>query len=194
MILDDSEVVRAGFPNTKSGSITSDHKKGNDSNSKFGMKFQTDNWNGNEGSAARFFYCAKSSKRDRNEGCEDFFWHKINQNDRWHRVPEKTYQQMDDENKAVRKNNQSPVHIIGKGNIHETVKSTELMRYLCRLITPKNGTVLDPFMGSGSTGKAAVLEGFDFIGIEQGAEYFKIAEARINFILNKKEKQVRLAI
>lgn len=68
------------------------------------------------------------------------------------------------------------------------------MRYLCKLITPPGGTVLDPFMGSGSTGKGAILEGFDFIGIEQDAEYFKIAEARINFVLNKKEKQVRLAI
>jgi len=53
------------------------------------------------------------------------------------------------------------------------------MRYLCRLITPPNGIILDPFMGSGSTGKAAILEGFDFIGIEREAEYLKIAEARI---------------
>ena len=55
------------------------------------------------------------------------------------------------------------------------------MRYLCRLVTPPNGTVLDPFMGSGSTGKAAMLEGFDFIGIEQSLEYMQIAQARIEF-------------
>lgn len=67
----------------------------------------------------------------------------------------------------------------GEGNKHPTVKPTELMRYLCRLITPKNGVVLDPFMGSGSTGKAAVLEGFNFIGIELDEGYFKIAEQRI---------------
>jgi site-specific DNA-methyltransferase (adenine-specific) len=57
------------------------------------------------------------------------------------------------------------------------------MRYLCRLVTPPNGTVLDPFMGSGSTGKAAMLEGFNFIGIEREAEYIEIAKARINWTL-----------
>jgi site-specific DNA-methyltransferase (adenine-specific) len=65
-------------------------------------------------------------------------------------------------------------------NTHPTVKPTDLMRYLVRLITPPNGTVLDPFTGSGSTGKAATLEGFNFVGIEQSAEYVKIANARIN--------------
>jgi hypothetical protein len=64
-------------------------------------------------------------------------------------------------------------------NFHATVKPTDLMRYLCRLVTPPGGTVLDPFMGSGSTGKAALLEGFRFIGIERDKEYMKIAEARI---------------
>ncbi len=67
----------------------------------------------------------------------------------------------------------------GEINGHPTVKPTNLMRYLCRLVTPPSGTVLDPFMGSGSTGKAAVLEGFEFIGIEREAEYVAIAEARI---------------
>jgi DNA modification methylase len=64
-------------------------------------------------------------------------------------------------------------------NIHSTVKPTDLMRYLCRLVTPPGGTVLDPFMGSGSTGKAAILEGFRFIGIEREPDYLTIAEARI---------------
>jgi len=67
----------------------------------------------------------------------------------------------------------------GEGNSHPTVKPTELMRYLCRLVTPPGGVVLDPFMGSGSTGKAAVLEGFKFIGIEREAEYLEIARGRI---------------
>lgn len=67
----------------------------------------------------------------------------------------------------------------GEGNTHATVKPTELMRYLCRLITPKDGIVLDPFMGSGSTGKAAIIEGFNFIGIEMEEEYFNIAKKRI---------------
>ena len=67
----------------------------------------------------------------------------------------------------------------GSDNTHPTVKPQELMKYLCRLVTPKGGVVLDPFMGSGSTGMAAKDEGFDFIGIEKEQEYFEIAEARI---------------
>ena len=67
----------------------------------------------------------------------------------------------------------------GSNNTHPTVKPQELMKYLCRLVTPKGGMVLDPFMGSGSTGMAAKDEGFDFIGIEKEKEYFEIAEARI---------------
>jgi site-specific DNA-methyltransferase (adenine-specific) len=70
----------------------------------------------------------------------------------------------------------------GEGNTHPTVKPTDLMRYLCRLVTPPDGIVLDPFMGSGSTGKAAILEGFQFIGIEREAEYLAIAETRIKAI------------
>lgn len=94
-----------------------------------------------QGSASRFFYAPKASKRDRDEG-----------------------------------------------NTHPTVKATELMRYLCRLITPPGGTVLDPFMGSGSTGKAAVLEGFSFIGIEREAEYIEIARARIAAVESRTEQ------
>ena len=67
-------------------------------------------------------------------------------------------------------------------NIHPTVKPQQLMQYLCRMVTPKGGTVLDMFMGSGSTGMAAKDEGFDFIGIEKEKEYFKIAEARIESV------------
>jgi site-specific DNA-methyltransferase (adenine-specific) len=89
------------------------------------------------GSAARFFYCAKANKRDRDEG--------LNEN----------------------------------ANNHPTVKPTDLMRYLVKLITPPEGVVLDPFMGSGSTGKGAVIEGFNFVGIDQDADYLDIARARI---------------
>lgn len=67
----------------------------------------------------------------------------------------------------------------GEGNNHPTVKPTELMRYLVRLVTPPNGVVLDPFLGSGSTGKACVLEGFNFIGIDMAEEYVEIARQRI---------------
>ncbi|MFZ9739953.1 MAG: DNA methyltransferase, partial [Prochlorotrichaceae cyanobacterium] len=68
-----------------------------------------------------------------------------------------------------------------EGNNHPTVKPIELMRYLCRLVTPPGGTVLDPFLGSGTTGCAAALEGFHFVGIELDPEYIKIARARIKY-------------
>jgi hypothetical protein len=90
-----------------------------------------------EASAARFFYCAKASKRDR-----------------------------------------------GESNRHPTVKPTALMRYLCRLITPPGGLVLDPFTGSGSTGRGAVLEGFRFIGMELDAEHVEEAKRRILEVQN----------
>jgi DNA modification methylase len=116
-----------------------------------------------EGSAARFFYCAKASKKDRNEGLDGFAEK---------RPDEPT---MTGEVELLRKRRCNK-----QANHHPTVKPTDLMRYLCRLVTPPNGTVLDPFTGSGSTGKAATLEGFNFIGIEQSAEYVEIATARIN--------------
>jgi DNA modification methylase len=74
-----------------------------------------------------------------------------------------------------------------KRNVHPTVKPTDLMAYLCRLVTPKGGIVLDPFCGSGSTGKAAVREGFNFIGIELDPEYANIARARIEHETTKAE-------
>jgi len=118
-------------------------------------------------SAARFFYCAKASKKDRNEGLEGFAeWTWKDQgfrdNDSTHLSPRA-----------------GAGRTSSNANHHPTVKPTDLMRYLCRLVTPPNGTVLDPFTGSGSTGKAAVLEGFNFIGVEQSAEYIEIAKARI---------------
>lgn len=75
----------------------------------------------------------------------------------------------------------------GEGNNHPTVKPTSLMQYLCRLITPPNGLILDPFCGSGSTGKAAILEGFRFVGIDKEEKYCEIAEKRIEHILNQRK-------
>ena len=121
------------------------------------------------GEPARFFYCAKASKRDRNEGL-DGFEAKRDHDGREDGNPRGS-------NPRNRTNDK-------KVNHHPTVKPTSLMQYLVRLVTPPNGTVLDPFMGSGSTGKACAYEGFDFIGIEQSAEYVEIAKARIDFALN----------
>jgi DNA modification methylase len=116
------------------------------------------------GSAARFFYCAKASKADRDEGCEGL---------------EERLSMRYGEKAQGPLPQQTPSKPVPQRNYHPTVKPTALMRYLCRLVTPPGGTVLDPFMGSGSTGKAAVLEGFNFIGIEREAEYVEIAKARI---------------
>ena len=111
---------------------------------------------GDSGSAARFFYCAKASAKDRDEGVAGVAGVA-----------------------GVGALRDGGRQSLPRKNHHPTVKPTDLMRYLCRLVTPPGGTVLDPFMGSGSTGKAAMLEGFDFIGIERDPEYVKIAEARI---------------
>ena len=77
----------------------------------------------------------------------------------------------------------------GAKNFHPTVKPTELMRNLIRLVTPLGGTVLDPFTGSGSTGKAAILEGMQFVGCELTPEYFPIIEGRINYAVSVKEQE-----
>lgn len=125
------------------------------------------------GSAARFFYCAKASKRDRDEGCEgmELVTHKSGM---------RTGMPIDDDgNDRDRFKAQSRNH-------HPTVKPTDLMRYLCRLVTPPGGLVFDPFTGSGSTGKAAVLEGFDFLGCDMTPEYVDIARARIEHAINSK--------
>lgn len=118
------------------------------------------------GSAARFFYCAKASKKDRNEGCDTL-------PDREGGIRSETSGQH-----ITRRDGGDPSPV---KNGHPTVKPTDLMRYLCRLVTPKDGVVFDPFMGSGSTGKAALLEGFSFVGAEMDTEhgYFDIACARV---------------
>lgn len=120
---------------------------------------------GDTGSAARFFYCAKASKRDRDEGLDH--------------PPKKPGGMVSNTSGQHMTRRDEGYQVAPRANNHPTVKPTDLMRYLCRLVTPPGGTVLDPFMGSGSTGKAAMLEGFRFIGIEREAEYIEIARARI---------------
>jgi site-specific DNA-methyltransferase (adenine-specific) len=114
------------------------------------------------GSAARFFYCAKASRTDRNEGIDGSDTPAV-------------------ETEATMRDCETADWSERNGNHHPTVKPTDLMAYLCRLVTPPDGLVLDPFMGSGSTGKAAMREGFQFIGIDMTPEYVAIAEARIKF-------------
>lgn len=165
LIHDGSDEVLAAFPQAagQQGDLKGHSKDRQSPNGVFG-KFAPANDHAarieSDKSAARFFYCSKASRADRNEGvggvdnpvvsmratmraCEDADWSKRN------------------------------------GNHHPTVKPTDLMAYLCRLVTPHGGVVLDPFNGSGTTGKAAVLEGFRYIGIEREAEYIAIARSRI---------------
>ncbi len=170
-IHDGSDEVVGLFPQTKSGAWNGQPRpnSSNETFSKFGAKGTPIYWESNSGSAARFFYCAKSSRSERNAGLEG--------------MPEKQ--------RDLGRNINQPSMNGGDGNPynrgvkevtnhHPTVKPLALMRYLARLTkTPTGGVVLDPFMGSGTTGMAAVLEGRDFIGIEIDPDYFAIAERRI---------------
>lgn len=142
LIHDGSEEVLELFPNTESGRSNGNAALGVPGNNVPLRRGELISRN-DDGSAARFFYCAKTSQKDRE-----------------------------------------------KGNYHVTVKPTDLMRYLVKLVTPPNGRVLDMFMGSGSTGKAAILEGFRFIGIEQEEKSFLISEKRIKKSFEK--QQLRL--
>ena len=135
LIHDGSDEVLSCFPDAKGqqGALTGDEPSSKTANTFGEFAGRTPSSPRNDtGSAARFFYAAKASKKDREDG-----------------------------------------------NTHPTVKPTDLMAYLCRLVTPAGGVVLDPFMGSGSTGKAAIKEGFRFIGAEREAAYYAIAEARL---------------
>lgn len=162
LIHDGSDEVTELFPDSKAGKPRNDRGTGGIWSESMGVPCGPQY--GDIGSAARFFYCAKANKKDRNEGLDEFA--EKREADRI------ISDGVGGDNPRNRSN--TP-----KLNHHPTVKPTDLMRYLVRLVTPPNGTVLDPFTGSGSTGKAAVLEGFSFIGIEQSEEYVHIAKARI---------------
>jgi len=122
---------------------------------------------GDTGTAARFFYCAKSSAAEREEGLEDMEARIINTE-----TPPGTLGSNSPRAGAGRTG--------ARRNHHPTVKPIDLMRYLCRLITPPGGTVLDPFAGSGSTLIAAYREGFKSIGIERDPDYHKMGTQRVD--------------
>lgn len=121
---------------------------------------------GDSGSAARFFYCAKADREDRNDGLHGMTAKALN----W---------SSGEQNPG---SFQSPNTNRSAQNHHPTVKPTDLMVWLCKLVTPPGGVILDPFMGSGSTGRGAALGDFKFIGIEREAEYVEIARRRIRAI------------
>lgn len=183
-IHDGSEEVISQFPYSKSTGGSGNASMGALGKTKYGkyaldVKAKHIGGLGDSGSTSRFFYCAKVSAKERNEGLDDL------------------------EDKMVGMSNGAQIHGEGydKGqgiglnvvkvmkNHHPTVKPIKLMSYLCNLITPPNGIVLDPFMGSGSTGVAAIKEGFDFIGMEMDDQYFEIATKRIEHQTGKEEKK-----
>jgi len=171
-IHDGSDEVLELFPDTAStgNGTRQGHRSGGGNGVSVGLagtKYAADGY-ADGGSAARFFYCAKANKTDRNEGLEQFPLVKGGSMHGAETRPDK------------------PTNHPIRANHHPTVKPTTLMRYLCRLVTPPHGTILDPFTGSGSTGKAAVLEGFNFIGIELDPDYIAIAEARIQHAYNQR--------
>jgi len=164
----------AGLLDEQSGVSKSTNTERNNSarsNQSFGLEDKNvTGGHSDSGGASRFFYIAKASKRDRNEGLEGL------QQSQTSGGGGGIGDYLNDVNSASGKfgSEKAPAK-----NFHPTVKPTALMEYLVKLVTPPNGTVLDPFTGSGSTGKAAILNGFDFIGIEMTEDYLPIIKARL---------------
>lgn len=190
LIHDGSEEALTIFPNNKGaiapvksgqkgfgGVIYGKYETGGDDGKSFYESGQL-------GSASRFFYCAKASKGERNKGCEEVQGKQavlgISKICKICKICQRHAYEKDNIGKCK--------HVWVeplRNNNHPTVKPLALMRYLVKLITPKNGIVLDPFAGSGTTLIGAKLEGYSFIGIERESEYIKIAEARIKGYSNE---------
>lgn len=187
LIHDNSEEVRECFPESGGGKAKHNSEITRKGIAQDGSSFNTETCGfdvnkcqgmanfGDSGNASRFFksiiYTAKASKSERNKGCEELEEKELyvadnNHGNLGHFLVKKAGGEIGD--KQMRKNN------------HPTVKPIALMEYLIKMVTPNGGIVLDPFMGSGSTGVACKKNGYDFIGIEKQPEYLKIAEARIN--------------
>jgi len=173
---DGSDVVQDIFPNSKGFVSNGDAKVGETSKGAIPpLRRGNATSYGDDGSAARYFYCPKTSKSERNVGLDNFTAKPM----AWGNQAKAELKRGNLDFKGNQGDGSKHNKVAMRLNTHPTVKPQELMKYLCRLVTPKGGVVLDPFMGSGSTGMAAKDEGFDFIGIEKEKEYFEIAEARI---------------
>jgi site-specific DNA-methyltransferase (adenine-specific) len=169
VVHDGSEEIVERFPETSSGALTAEQQANGGFNGAvncYGTAARGGNgeYNKSSGSAARFFYCAKASRSERNAGLDGT-----------------ETRQRDEGRKEGNPGGDNPrnrgVHRIA--NHHPTVKPVALMQWLCRLVTPPAGVILDPFMGSGTTGIAADREGFSFVGMDLSAEYVTLARRRI---------------
>lgn len=168
VVHDGSEEVVGLFPQTTTSKRHPHHEEGRTHGVCYGPPSgrQYASTHGDSGSAARFFYCSKASRAEREAGLEGMVRRNAGVHD------DDNYR-----NPGERKANHTAP--LATTNNHPTVKPIALMRWLCRLVTPPDGLILDPFCGSGSTGIAASLEGFRFIGIDIDAEYCEIARKRI---------------
>ena len=183
----DYEEVCGGFPvGGKNGSISKPYEKNNIIYGKYG-ECNTFSSYDDSGSAARYYYCAKASKKDRDEGLEAL---------------ETKYRGMSNQAKAELERgnngfdgNENTIglnRVVARKNDHPCVKPTELMQYLIRLVTPNGGTILDPFNGAGSTGKAVMYENkernkdYNYIGIELDEHYLEISKGRIDYAMQDK--------
>ena len=175
IIHDGSEEVLEVFPETgkSSGGRIGKKQQSNTTHIVAGEYRKGNPGFGDSGSAARFFYCAKASKAERNMGLDDF---------------EGKY--LDPQRKVGSKGGTNPRNRGAESkrkNYHPTVKPIKLMEYLVRLVTPKEGIVLEPFAGSGTTLIACKQQGFNYIGIEKEQEYCDIAEARLKGLTIQEE-------
>lgn len=192
----DKDEVCGGMPYTKSTGGSGEASKVNTFSNTYngGWGHEKDCANlgglGDEGSATRYFYCAKASKRDRDEGLDCFDVKSTGELQGRKEGSAGSVMNPLRPDGHIRNNPLNPYAGAGgiKRNSHPTVKPTALMSYLIRLVTPKGGTILDPFNGSGSTGKAAMYEnkdhnaGYKYIGIELTPEYLPISKARIDYV------------
>ena len=169
-IHDGSQGVLDLFPDTISSKRSPKHNKKTEHTNTYTpaqAEYGDHNTYGDKGSAARFFYCPKTSKKERDAGLSS--------------IEEKAFVQFQTGNGCSGKASSiSEGRNTAYRNNHPTVKPIALMSYLINLVTPPGGVVLDPFMGSGSTGCAAVQDGFNFVGIEMNEDYLDIANKRIN--------------
>ena len=176
LIHDGSAEVEAVFPVTgpsKAGGLS-----GKDPGMWAGKKQYARNGHDDQGgSASRFFYCAKPGKSERDAGLEEL------------EAKQKVFNGQSNHSAGLAPGSVEDKFTTAPAkNVHPTVKALKLMTYLCRLITPPDGLILDPFTGSGSTGCAAMLEGFRFIGMEQSPEYAEIAQKRIEYWYSKAQE------
>lgn len=183
VIHDGSDEVVSGFPETTSGKMTPEHTRHTNGSpngiyGKFDENHPLNETYGDSGSASRFFYTAKASQQDRDEGLDLAGFEEQRKSGYGYDLG------LGNAGEGMFKDRDTQ-----KRNTHPTVKPTDLMKYLVRLVTPKGGTVLDFFMGSGSTGKAVIFENaerqanYKFIGIDITKEYVEIAKARIEWAM-----------